>query len=168
MIIATGDTVSLTLAFWLTGIVVPMIVAALTGGLLVYLLQRSDAKRARRREGYAEAMAALAAWAEYPYRIRRRTSDQPDELARLVGIGHDLQERLARAQAWIAADDTTLLTVYQASLTAIRTEAAPYLNEAWAAPPITTPAEMALGDWGPLGASALIAALANQLSDHVK
>jgi hypothetical protein len=35
----------------------------------------------RRRDAYAAAIATLVAWAEYPYRIRRRTSDDPVELA---------------------------------------------------------------------------------------
>jgi hypothetical protein len=40
----------------------------------------------RRRDAYAAAIATLVAWAEYPYRIRRRTSDDPVELARLAGL----------------------------------------------------------------------------------
>ena len=40
------------------------------------------------------ATRQLVAYAEYPYRIRRRTSDDPEELGRLAKLGHDIQEAL--------------------------------------------------------------------------
>jgi hypothetical protein len=103
----------------------------------------------RRRDAYAAAVKTLVGWAEYPYRIRRRTSDDPNELARLVGIGHDLQEQLRCHQTWIATESHRVAGVYREALAAITAQVAPACNDAWASPPITTSADMNLGDWGP-------------------
>src|SRR4051812_7632402 len=54
-----------------------------------------------RREGYAAAVQTLVSWWEYPYRIRRRTSDTAEILSKLAEHGHDLQEGLASHRAWI-------------------------------------------------------------------
>jgi hypothetical protein len=103
----------------------------------------------RRRDAYAAAVKTLVAWAEYPYRIRRRTSDDPDELTRLVGIGHDLQEQLRCHQTWIATESRWVAGIYREAMTAITAQVAPACNNAWAAEPITTGAGMNLGGWGP-------------------
>jgi hypothetical protein len=103
----------------------------------------------RRRDAYAAAVKTLVGWAEYPYRIRRRTSDDPNELARLVGIGHDLQEQLRCHQTWIATESHRVAGVYREALATIAAQVAPACNDAWASPPITTSADMNLGDWGP-------------------
>jgi hypothetical protein len=103
----------------------------------------------RRRDAYAAAVKTLVGWAEYPYRIRRRTSDDPNELARLVGIGHDLQEQLRCHQTWIATESHRVAGVYREALEVITAQVAPACNDAWAYPPITSSADMNLGDWGP-------------------
>jgi hypothetical protein len=102
-----------------------------------------------RRDAYAAAVKTLVGWAEYPYRIRRRTSDDPGELARLVGIGHDLQEQLRCHQTWIATESHRVAGIYREALEVITAQVAPACNDAWASPPITTSADMNLGDWGP-------------------
>jgi hypothetical protein len=65
-----------------------------------------------RRQGYAAAVGAVLAWAEYPYRIRRRTSDDKTTLTALADMGHDLQERRARCLAWVAGENTTIYEMF--------------------------------------------------------
>ena len=103
----------------------------------------------RRRVAYAPAVKTLVAWAEYPYRIRRRTSDDPEELTRLVGIGHDLQEQLRCHQTWITTESRWVAGIYREAMTAVTVQVAPACNNAWVAEPITTGAGMNLGGWGP-------------------
>lgn len=103
----------------------------------------------RRREAYAAAVKTLVAWLEYPYRIRRRTSDTPEELARLAGIGHDLQEELRCHQTWIESESARVAAEYRGALAAIGRLVAPACTEAWRTPPVTTAEGMVLGAWGP-------------------
>jgi hypothetical protein len=127
----------------LAGVVITAAVSAISG--------RWAQATNRRRDAYAAAVKTMVAWAEYPYRIRRRTSDTPDELARLVGIGHDLQEQLRCHQTWITTESRWVAGIYREAMTAIAARVGPACNDAWASPPITTSADMNLGNWGPSG-----------------
>lgn len=89
------------------------------------------------------------AWWEYPYRIRRRTSDTPETLSALAALGHDLQEQLARHRAWVAAESRILIRVFDHALAEARTPVANACKDAWEHPPITAPAQMNLDGFGP-------------------
>ena len=125
------------------------LVATLAAAAISFALGRWNDTSARRRGSYSAAARELVAWAEYPYRIRRRTSDDPDELMRLVSIGHDLQEQLRCHQTWITTESRWVAGIYREAMTAITAQVAPACNDAWAAEPITTGAGMNLGGWGP-------------------
>jgi hypothetical protein len=102
-----------------------------------------------RRDGYAASVATLVAWAEYPYRIRRRTSDSPETLSQLAQLGHDLQERVARQRAWIAAENGVLSKVFEGCLTALRGPVGLSCRQAWEEPHLTVARQMNLGAFGP-------------------
>jgi len=137
----------------ITSIVIPVLVAALTAAVALVLTRASEAAN-RRRDQYAAAVATLVAWIEFPYRVRRRTSNEPATLTPLTGIGHDLQERLACHEAWIATESRGVASVYTQARTAIARYVAEALQEAWEADPITDPQQMNLGAWGPNNACA--------------
>jgi hypothetical protein len=103
----------------------------------------------RRRDAYAAAIATLVAWAEYPYRIRRRTSDDPVELARLAGLGGDLQERLRCHQTWITTESRWVANIYKQAIIQVSSRVSPANRDAWMSPAITMPAAMNLNGWGP-------------------
>ena len=142
---ATSDP---TLPVWLTAIVLPLAVSLIGGGLIAIWLNRRDAARSRRRQGYAEAATAVVAWIEFPFRVRRRTSDDPSVLAELAQLGHDLQERLAFSLAWIAADHAQRYEQYMALVATARRKVGPLVQEAWRNPPSTTAASMNLNGCG--------------------
>ena len=129
----------------------PILVAAisLVGIALAAALSRWGDATNRRRTSYAAAVETMVAWVEFPYRIRRRTSDTPDELARLADIGHALQERLSCHAVWIGAECHALGEHYQEALVAIGQLVGPACNEAWRTIPILAAADMVIGDWGP-------------------
>jgi hypothetical protein len=97
-----------------------------------------------RRDGYAEAMKTLVAFQEFPYRIRRRTSDEPEVLAALAERGHDMQERLAYWQLWLDTEHKTLGRTYRTASTSVRNCITPYVRDAWQRPPVTIAANMVI------------------------
>jgi hypothetical protein len=103
----------------------------------------------RRRDAYAAAIATLVAWTEYPYRIRRRTSDDPVELARLAGLGGDLQEQLRCHQTWITTESRWVAGIYKKAIIQVSARVSPANRDAWMSSAITTPAAMNLNGWGP-------------------
>jgi hypothetical protein len=141
-----------TLGTGLTLLAIPVAVAVLTtAGNLV--LKRFDAADGRRRDHYAAAVASLVAWTEFAYRVRRRVDDEPETMAALAAIGHDLQERLACHQAWISTDNTSASAAFKKARADLAQPVGDALKEAWSSPPIKTAVGMNLGNWGP-GAAA--------------
>ena len=128
----------------------PVIVAALTTAATMGIARAGEAAN-RRRDRYAEAIQTLVAWIEFPYRVRRRTDDTPATLKLLADIGHDLQERLAGHQAWIATEHPRLAKTYAATRATITEQVGSAAQQAWDSPPMATPADMNLHGWGPAG-----------------
>lgn len=132
-------------------VLVPLILTtSLITAVTSKVLDRASHRNDRVRSGYADATRALVAFGELPYRIRRRTSDDPETLAVLVTRGHDLQETLACNQGWVAGENSVMLKVYLALLSELRAEVGEAANTAWTAPPITHPSDMTLGAAGGL------------------
>jgi hypothetical protein len=134
---------------------VPIVVAvigligALGAAAVSFAFTRLSDAAARRRDGYAEATRDLLAWAEYPFRIRRRTSDDPAELTRLANKGHELQEALRYRQAWTAAENPWLGQVFAEIRSDLGAIVGPACVEAWNTAPVTAAAGMNLNGWGP-------------------
>jgi len=104
---------------------------------------------AARREGYASAVEAVVAWFEFPYRVRRRTSDTSDALGGLASVGHDLQERLGGRLAWVAAENKVLSDVFDTILDAARPRVSTSLTEAWNTAAVSAAREMNVSPFGP-------------------
>jgi hypothetical protein len=122
-------------------------VAAVMSAVLVGLRSVADA----RRDAYANAVRLLIARIEYPYRIRRRTSDSPEVLAELVSLGHHLQQELAAVTTWIQTENERVAASFVHLLDRIDASVGPACTEAWSLPPITSARDMNLGSWGPGG-----------------
>lgn len=123
--------------------------AAVLGAIVTMILTRVNEATNRRRDRYAEAVQTLVAWTEYPYRVRRRTDDSPATLTALANHGHDLQERLALHQAWIATEHPALAGTYAESRATITRLVGFLISEAWDHAPVARAAGMNLGGWGP-------------------
>ena len=139
---------------WLSDVHWGAVLTLLIGSSLVttilthVLTGRSTAAQSRRR-GYADALATLVAWYEYPYRIKRRTSDDVAVLAALVDRGHDLQERLAGTQMWVRSESRWVGSVFNDVRKQMDRDVGPLCKDAWNSAPVTAAADMAIGDWGP-------------------
>ncbi|BEP15036.1 hypothetical protein acdb102_33470 [Acidothermaceae bacterium B102] len=115
--------------------------ATLIGGVIAGL----RASAAQRRDRYATSVGRLVAWQEYPYRIRRRTSDTAEALKELADLGHTLQEQLAGDRAWIASENKRTAVFYDQACSLIRTTAGDAARDAWTRSAVVTAADMNLG-----------------------
>jgi hypothetical protein len=88
-------------------------------------------------------------WAEYPYRVRWRTSDEADELRRLAELGHDLQEQIQCHRTWVQSECSWVGEIYRQVLADAKDRAAAQMTEAWSAVPVTAGNGMVLNGWGP-------------------
>ena len=126
--------------------VLTLAVAIISSGALVAVLGRLSEASDRRRRVYAEALSVLVEWIEFPYRIRRRVTDDPVELARLADRGHRIQERLAYYRTWIAAENPALGLRYQAAAERVGEFAGRESRLAWGSPRVSSPEAMNLND----------------------
>lgn len=117
-------------------------------GVLGTLLGNARANATVRRDRFAQVVGCLVAWAEYPYRIRRRIDDEPSTLTALANHGHTLQEQLAESEAWVAAESQAVSMVFDSCLAELRARVSPACVAAWQVPPVSTAPEMVLGDTG--------------------
>jgi hypothetical protein len=132
--------------------------------VLTTILGALRSNAATRRDQYAAATAHLAAWTEFPYRVRRRTSDSLATLDALASRGHDLQEASACHRGWVAAESRAVSHVYDDWLTEVQRRAHEPLTQAWASPKIRRPEEMNLLGFGPVGAAEALKAVEHAIS----
>lgn len=118
------------------------------GAIVVAFVPRWAEVRERRRTRYAEAVQALVAWAEFPYRVARRVGDDPEILAELVRLGHDLQEKAAFHEAWVSVESRAVGRLYKDVANAIRSAVGPAIQIAWTKPPVTAPEQMNMDNLG--------------------
>lgn len=123
--------------------------ASIGAAALSFAFGRWSDTTARRRNGYAAAAQELVGWVEYPFRIRRRTSDEADVLTKLAERGHAHQEALRYRQTWIRSENRWMAEIFAAVRTDLGAILSASCNEAWAADPITKAEDMTLAGWGP-------------------
>lgn len=140
-------------------VVIAILGSSLIGTLITTTLTGLRGNAAGRRDGYAAAVRALVAWWEYPYRIRRRTSDDAATLSALASLGHDLQEQLAHHRGWVAAESAVLSRVYDEALAKAVTPVATACREAWKQPPVSSASDMNLSGFGPGDVNGLVQAV---------
>ncbi|WP_051799568.1 hypothetical protein [Catenuloplanes japonicus] len=134
------------------------------GGLMTTWMSSSRDNANTRRQHYAEIVRVLVAWAEYPYRIRRRTSDEPEVLAALAEQGHLIQEQRAHATGWVWAESRAVSVILEECIRDLSITVGPACQEAWRHAPATTAAAMNLGDIGPRG----VADIVRRLEDAIR
>lgn len=136
-----GDLGELPGGLWTLSAAFLTAVASVT----VAVLPRWAQTRERIRERYAASTEILAAWIELPYRIARRTSDDPTTLGSLATRGHDLQEDTANMLAWVASDSRVMGDLYTRVVTVVRRRCGSSAQSAWCRPSTATPSMMNVG-----------------------
>jgi hypothetical protein len=143
---AAASSGGATTPLWVT---VAVGVAGAAATLLAALGGAIGNDRSRRRENHAAAVRTLLAWHELPYQIRRRLTDEDEEIARLRDLGHALQQDLAYHEALLRSENAHLGRAYSDAKTAIKEATRDAIAEAWQAPPADRPDGQVLNGWGP-------------------
>ena len=129
---------------------IPIVVASVSAfaAIVVAFVPRWAEAREGRRTRYAEAAEALVAWSEFPYRVARRVSDDPEVLAVLARRGHSLRERVAFHETWVTAESKAMGRLYTEVVEGLRTALKPATQLAWVRPPVSGPSGMNLAPLG--------------------
>lgn len=132
-----------------TGPVAGAIIAL--GGVLFGLLVNGDrAERHRRRDLHARALAAVLAYGEMPFMIRRRRCEATEKSAERIRLSDHFSQvkaELSTCQVLLAADgDETLANAYDDLVEVARGAAGKEAHEAWKQPPISSDREMNMGN----------------------
>lgn len=105
-------------------------------------------ERRRRRANQARAIQAVVAYAEMPYRIRRRRHElehASSERARLSDAFSEIQAELANSEAVLRTDpDAQVRAAYSQLLTVLRATAGKLATDAWTAAPVDSDRKMGL------------------------
>lgn len=126
----------------LSGAVVAAVIGAVANAYLVRRRSRED-ERDRVRTMCAEALAAVTAYKEFPYAIRRRRRDEPSaERARLSDEMRHIQERLSYYSAWMKSESRDLSDAYETLLSELRSAAGRACHDAWLGRPADTDQDM--------------------------
>lgn len=127
-----------------------ILTSGVVSALVTKLFDRGAKRDERVRGGYADSTAVLVAWGEFPYRVARRTSDEPEVCAALVARGHDAQEALACRRAWVVGESVVMSDVYSAIAARLRPQVSEATQAAWRRAPATVGAGMVLSDGQPM------------------
>lgn len=120
------------------------------GGVVFGLLVNGDrAERQRRRELHARALAAVLAYGEMPFMIRRRRREDEhasEERVRLSDHFSEVKAEIATCQVLLSADgDERVSSAYNDLVDTARATAGAESHQAWKEPPVATDAEMNMG-----------------------
>jgi hypothetical protein len=115
------------------------LLAAVVGAVVNTALARRkslEEERARVRGTFAEAFEAVMAYKEFPYAIRRRRHDQPEqERVRLSEALREVQSRLSYYLAWTKAESDDVGDRYKDLVRNLKIIAGTACHDAWLAPP---------------------------------
>jgi len=118
------------------------------GGISAFLYRRRVDDVARKRLTCAEALSTLLDWLEMPYRIRRRPAGNDETRSKLTESMHNLQARINFYRAWLQVESPQVAHKYEALHQAVKTVAAPAIQQAWEQSGISQDAEMNIGSLG--------------------
>ncbi|MCD2190994.1 hypothetical protein [Actinomycetospora soli] len=128
---------------WAQTVALVVPVLAGLGAVALWALNQLAHRRERRSKAFAAALSVVEAYAEMPYRIRRR----PDN----VHVRHELTDQvstiqadIAWHQAWLELEAPTVAEPYRALVRAARSQAGTQMHQAWTQEPLRRDQDMNL------------------------
>ncbi len=124
-------------------------IIAFVGVIAGLWLSGDRTERQRRRDLHARSLAAILAYQEMPFMIRRRRHEPEhasSERVRLAAHFSTVKAELTTCQVLLAADgDERLSASYETLVKVAQRTAGAEAHDAWNSPPITTDTEMNMG-----------------------
>lgn len=151
--------------------IIAAVLAALIAALIAvigYTIQRKITRRSERADLYGNAIGAVEAYLEGPYRIRRKTND-PNNWFQLSSALSDAKTAISHHQALLEMHaPADVVTAFEDFAAAAIREAGPQMTAAWSEPPISAPTDVPLGtgydrSQSDVERSVLVAAMAEDL-----
>lgn len=137
---------------WTTAAIATIIAAVVSAviALLMLWVNGIRQERSRRQQLYADALAAVAAYREFPYVIRRRRAPTPaheevagEERVRISEALREVQRDISSFSAWMKAEAVTdVSSKYDELVRETRRVAGGYMHEAWKTAPLDDDAGM--------------------------
>ena len=132
------------------------VTAAAIGGAVALLALALNAiisnwreRISRQRQEFSKAFAACVAYEEFPFIVRRRRNDVPqDERVRISSELSIIQRELAYYSAWLATESSHVSKAYENLVAQLRDIAGAKIREAWLTPPIDSDSGMNMPDLG--------------------
>lgn len=130
---------------WSQGAVIIGAVVAAIIAVIGYTNQRKIARRSERGDLYGNAIGAVEAYLEGPYRIRRKTKE-PDNWFVLSSAMSDIKTAISHHRALLEMHaPVEVVTAFKNFWTAANREAGAQMTAAWGATVASAPTEMPLG-----------------------
>jgi hypothetical protein len=127
---AAPPEASATTHWWAPAIVAAIVAA--TVSLTTFALNGRRARLDRQRQVFAEAFAAVMEYREYPFIVRRRSTDEPArERQRISGELSNVQAKLNAFKARLLVEDPRVGRLYADLVRETRSVAGSMIKDAW-------------------------------------
>jgi len=130
---------------WSQGAVIIAAIIAASIAVIGYTIQRKIARRSERANLYGNAIGAVEAYLEGPYRIRRKTND-PNNWFALSSALSDTKTAISHHQALLEMHaPVRVVTAFKNFAKAAIREAGPQMTAAWGATIASVPTAVPIG-----------------------
>ncbi|MGW8950268.1 hypothetical protein [Streptomyces sp. NPDC055709] len=116
--------------------------------MIGYLANQYAARGNQRRDLFAEALAAVRAYPDLPYRVRWRARSDADTRARLGELTYEALERMQNYRALLELDSPTVAMAYTNLVRETRRLGSPFRQSAWRIAPVQSDEEFDQEDPG--------------------
>jgi len=151
--------------------VAPAIIAAIITGIIAVATLIVNGRRARadrQRELFGAAFGDVASYCEFPYIVRRRRHDCPEEeRVRISTELSDVQRKLNHNRAVLQVESPRVARVYAALVTAAKATAGASIRAGWDLTPITSDTEVHVTDVDLGDVKAFEEAYLSAVADHL-
>ena len=152
----------------------PVVGAVIAGGVSISIFVLTNwwngerARLTRSREIFSKAFVAIQEYKEFPYVIRRRRADAPEE--ERIRISSDLrrvQADLAYYSAWLRTDSRHIHRSFAELLAQLRQVAGAAMRDAWLDPPAEADSNMNIPSLGMDTLETYETAFLEEVVDHL-